>query len=69
MEKERQHREAQHRGGNPDMTDTTNRTYSQDSICRENVLQYHVIDQMVKNSGMFIVARMILTVVRHLIKF
>lgn len=33
------------------MTDTTNRTYSQDNIRRENVLQYHVIDRLVKKLG------------------
>ncbi|HAU1788575.1 TPA: type I restriction endonuclease subunit R [Legionella pneumophila] len=33
------------------MTDATKRTYSQDTICRENVLQFHVIDQLVKNLG------------------
>ncbi|MCW5588088.1 MAG: type I restriction endonuclease subunit R [Legionellales bacterium] len=33
------------------MTETTKRTYSQDTIRRENVLQYHVIDQLVANQG------------------
>lgn len=33
------------------MTDTTKRAYSQDTIRRENVLQYHVIDQLVKKLG------------------
>ena len=33
------------------MTDFKKRTYTQDNIHRENVLQYHLIDQLIKNQG------------------
>jgi type I restriction enzyme R subunit len=33
------------------MTEKKTRTYSQDNIHRENVLQYHIIDQLIKNQG------------------